>query len=142
MEGKLPEIYWYVFWVGCVLLSALGMWWGGRNTHNVNMKILEIMRMYAEKGIEPPASVMEPLTRQLLDPHKQQAKQQATRQAILLGQFAGGISAAAVTGGIGWWWASEKYEPTWVVYAAGIVAIAAVAGAVSRLIAAIVTHDK
>lgn len=142
MEGKLPEIYWYVFWVGFVLIAFAGMIWGGRNTHKINMKTLEILRIYAEKGIEPPPSIMEPLTRQLLDPHKQQAKQQATRQAILLGQFAGGISAAAVTGGIGWWWASEKYEPAWVVYAAAVVAIAAVAGAVSRLIAAIVTHDK
>jgi hypothetical protein len=142
MEGKLPEIYWYVFWCLMVRHRCGGVFWGGFNTHKLHMKTLEILRMYAEKGVEPPPSIMEPLTRQILDPHKQKAKEQATRQAILLGKFAGGMSAAAVTGGIGWWWASEKYEPTWIVYAAGIVAIAAAAGAVSQLIAAIVTRDK
>jgi hypothetical protein len=139
---KLPEIYWYVFWIGFILISFGMMIWGGRQTHKVHMKMLEIMRIYAEKGIEPPPGIMEPLTQQLLDPNKQRAKQEASRQAVLLGKFAGGMAAAAVTGGIGWWWYSEGYEPAWVVYAAGIVAIASAAGAISQLIAAIVIRDK
>jgi hypothetical protein len=142
MEGKLPEIYWYVFWCAVFLISMGAMIWGGRNTHKLHMKTLEIMRIYAEKGIEPPPSIMEPLARQILDPHKQQAKQQATGQAVLLGKFIGGMSAAALTAGIGWWWHSEAYQPTWIVYAAGIVAIGAAVGAISQLIAAIVTRDK
>jgi hypothetical protein len=29
MEGKLPEIYWYVFWIGFVLIAFGSVYLGG-----------------------------------------------------------------------------------------------------------------
>jgi hypothetical protein len=120
----------------------IGIFWGGFNQHRLNLKILDILRMYAEKGIEPPPAVMEQLTKQLSPPKAEQAKQSATKAGVLLGKFVGGITAAGLTGGVAWWWFAEAREPEWIGYAAVVVTIGAVAGAVSQLIAAIVTPEK
>jgi hypothetical protein len=142
MNGEVPDIYWFVFWAVVFALMFAGAFWGGYNTHRVHMKVLEILRMYAEKGIEPPPSVMEPLAKQLFPLQKEQAKKNATRAGVYLGQFVGGVTSAALAGGFAWWWMSEGYEPKWVVVVATIAAVVFAGGAIAQLVAAIVTRDK
>src|SRR5262245_42001141 len=118
MDGKLPEIYWYVFWCVVVGWCFIGLFIAGRNDHKRNMKALEILQTYAEKGIEPPPGILEPLTKQVFERTAQQAeaKKAATRGATYLGRFAGGLAAAGLTGGIAWWWFTAKIQPEWVAY--------------------------
>lgn len=148
MDGKLPEIYWYAFWIGFVLISFGGMVFGGVLQHRRNMKALDILKMYAEKGIDPPPAAYEALG-QSLDPAKAKAATPegraagaaATNAAIHLGQFVGSVFAAGLTGGIAWW-AAEGRGPEWLFYGGVIVTIACLAGAVARLVAVIATREK
>jgi hypothetical protein len=145
MEGKLPEIYWYLFWVGFVLISFGGMIFGGILRHRARLKELDILRSYAEKGIEPPPAVLDALT----TPHdlpKAQAARTAGQQAgvtagIRLGNFVGSLVGAGMTGGLAWW-AAEARAPEWLFYGAVIVTIACVAGAVTHLATVVFTFRK
>jgi hypothetical protein len=110
------------------------------------MKALDILRMYAEKGIDPPPAVFEALARQSLDPPKAQEAKTAGQQAgvtagIRLGNFVGSMFAAGMTGGLAWW-AAENKAPEWLFYGAVIVTIACVAGAVAHLATVVFTFRK
>jgi len=67
MEHKLPEIFWYLFWIGFVILAFRMAYLGGKSGYDTKMKALDILKMYAEKGAEPPAAMMEELTRQAFE---------------------------------------------------------------------------
>ncbi len=144
MDGKLPEIYWYVFWIGFVIISFGGMIFGGILAHRARLKELDILRTYAEKGVEPPPAIVEALSGQAQQ-HKAAAKQAseqaAVRASVHLSHFVGSLFAAGLTGGLAWW-ASEGRAPEWLFYGAVIVTIACVAGAAARLVAVITTPAK
>ncbi len=55
----MPEVYWYLFWVAAlawVIIFAAAMM---TLIHRRSMKALEILRLYAEKGLEPPPRAAE-----------------------------------------------------------------------------------
>jgi len=65
MNGKLPEIFWYLFWIGFVILAFRMAYLGGRSGHEKHMKALDILKLYAEKGAEPPPAMMDQLAAQI-----------------------------------------------------------------------------
>jgi hypothetical protein len=141
---KLPEIYWYVFWVGFVIIAFGGMMIGGILAHRARLRELDILRSYAEKGIEPPPAMLEALAgpdRQHQAAAKAEGRQAGVSAGVHLGQFVGQLFAAGLTGGLAWW-AAEGRAPEWLFYGAVIVTIACVAGAVARLVAVIATREK
>lgn len=59
MNGEVPEIYWFLFWVGALVFvmafaSAMMVLVSRANT-----KALALLTLYAEKGIDPPATLAE-----------------------------------------------------------------------------------
>jgi hypothetical protein len=63
MSGELPEIYWFLFWVGVlafVVVFGLSMM---AVIFRRNMKALALLKLYAEKGIEPPPTLAELLAK-------------------------------------------------------------------------------
>jgi hypothetical protein len=63
MSGAVPEMYWYLFWVGVLawmIIFAIAMM---TLIHRGHMKTLELLRLYAEKGIDPPPALEELLAR-------------------------------------------------------------------------------
>ena len=64
----MPEIYWYVFWVGLVLILTGLFIWGALATQLHQMEVLKILRSYADKGVEPPPALAEQLAKQVLAP--------------------------------------------------------------------------
>jgi hypothetical protein len=141
MEGKLPEIYWYVFWIGVVLISFGAAYLGGRSGHERAMKSLDILKMYAEKGAEPPPAMVEQLTRQVLDAGKPgQTPQRSTRAAFMQG-FIGFLFMACVASGF-YWWLGDAGGPSWAVFAAQAAGAFFGFGSFGLLLAALVTRDK
>ena len=68
MNGAVPEIYWYVFWVGLfIVVEAFGFYMA-TIIHRRNMRVLDLLKSYADKGIEPPGGVAELLSEQVKDP--------------------------------------------------------------------------
>jgi hypothetical protein len=131
-------MFWFVFRVG---LSAGVLGFGffmAIIIHRGNMKALEVLRAYAEKGIEPPAAVVEMLTRHMGDSEQAKAGREMGRKA---GEFTGLVSAACAAGGIAWWRMNEG-GPTWVVYVFGFCAVFFAARAIAFLLAAPASHAK
>ena len=48
MDGELPEIYWYLFWVGlAIVVEAFGFYMV-TVIHRRNMRVLDLLKSYAE----------------------------------------------------------------------------------------------
>jgi hypothetical protein len=141
MEGKLPEIYWYVFWIGVVLISFGSAYLGGKVHHDRAMKALDILKMYAEKGIEPPAPMMEQVAREMLDADKPGQHHQRGSRAALVQGFVGFLFMACVASGI-YWWLGDTGEPRWAIYAALAAAAFFGFGSFGFLLVALFTRDK
>jgi hypothetical protein len=104
-------MFWFVFWVG---LSAGVLSFGffmAIIIHRGNMKALEVLRTYAEKGIEPPPAIVEMLTNQLCSDEATQSGRDMGRTA---GKFTGMVASACAAGAIAWWRMDDG--PQWVVY--------------------------
>jgi hypothetical protein len=106
--------------------------------HRGNMKALEILRAYAEKGIEPPPRVVEMLTRQMSDAGAAQAGREIGKKA---GNFTGLVVSACVAGGIAWW-RMDAGGPQWVVYLFALIAVFWGVRAIVYLFAALATSEK
>ena len=106
--------------------------------HRHRMKALDLLRSYAEKGVEPPAAVTELLTKHVSEPGE---KWKSTARGSRLQAFVGLVFMACVLGSIGWW-RIDAGGPAWAVYAA--VGSAAFFGvtALGFLVAALVSSDK
>ena len=139
MDGNLPEIFWYIFWVGFVILGNIGMYFGFTMTHRQRMKALEILKMYAEKGAEPPPAVTEQLAKQILAETPDSPKRDS--RAALIQGFTGFLFMACVAGGLVMW-LPETAEPSWL----SAIARAAMAffgfGSFGFLVLALLTRDK
>lgn len=112
MNGQVPSIFWFLFWVG---LSAGVLSFGffmAIIIHRSNMKALDILKSYAEKGIDPPPVVVEILAKQMGDTEAAQAGREVGQKA---GNFTGLVIAACVAGGIALW-RMNAGGPEWVVY--------------------------
>jgi hypothetical protein len=65
MSGEVPPMLWFLFWVGLSVGVLSFGFFMAIIIHRGNMKALEVLRSYAEKGIEPPPAIVEMLTRQI-----------------------------------------------------------------------------
>ena len=102
MNGHLPDIYWYVFFAIAITLTIGIFAYLGTLEHRRRMRALDILRMYAEKGEEPPALISERLAEQILDPEKSPSLAQKRRGALMQG-FMGLVYSGCATAGIAWW---------------------------------------
>ena len=141
MEGKLPEIYWYVFWIVVVLISFGSAYMAGRSGHERSMKALDILKMYAEKGIEPPPAMMEQVSRQVLDAGKPGQSPQPNSRSALIQGFIGFLFMACVAAGFVMW-LPETTEPSWLLAVAKASYAFFGFGAFGFLVLALLTRDK
>lgn len=112
MSGQVPPILWFLFWVA---LSAGVLGFGffmAIIIHRGHMKTLEILRFYAEKGIEPPPALVDMLTRQAGESDAQRAGRDA---GIKAANFAGLLVAACVAGAVASW-RMNAGGPQWAIY--------------------------
>src|SRR6185369_16897804 len=111
MSGAVPPVLWFLFWVGLsVGILSFGFFMA-IIIHRGNMKALEVLKTYAEKGVEPPPAVIEMLTRQM-----------GNSEGAKAGAFTGLVVSACVAGGIAWW-RMQAGGPQWVVYLFAIIAV-------------------
>jgi hypothetical protein len=102
---------WYLLAFLALAVFPLSMVWV---IHRHKMKALEILRLYAEKGGEPPAAVAELILKQVTPP---QEKWKATPRGALLNTFGVHVWIACFWGCIAWW-RIEAGPPRWAVYVA------------------------
>src|SRR5690242_11472490 len=103
--SQVPPFLWFLFWVGLAVGILSFGFFMAIIIHRGNMKALEVLKAYAEKGIEPPPAVVEILTRQMGDTEAARAGRDIGRKA---GNFTGLLVAACVAGGIAWWRMNER----------------------------------
>ena len=129
MSGHVSETAWFLFWVGVVVVVMSWAWFMAIIIHRHNMKALEVLRLYAERGEEPPAAIAEPLMRHLSQagPPKR-SERSRHRQGFAFCLFSAGAWA-----GVAWWRADVGGEPRWIFYVAVIVAVAFACGALGAL---------
>ena len=138
MNGDVPEIYWYVFWVGlAIVVEAFGFYMA-TIIHRRNMKVLDLLKSYAEKGIEPPAAVAELLSEQVSDPGR---AWKSSARGARLERFIGFLFTGCVIGGVAWWLV-EAAGPQWAVYSAVTAAVFFSVGAIGFLLIAVVTPER
>lgn len=135
MSGSVPPILWYLLAVMAFAVFPLSM---VAALHRQRMKALEILRSYAEKGIEPPAAVTEVLLRQVSEPDP---KWKSTPRGPMLHMFMVHLSIACVMGALAWW-RFDAGPPPWALYAAGTSTLFFAASAAGFLAAALKTPVK
>ena len=114
---------------------ALGSIW---LTHRARIKTIEVLKIYAEKGQEPPAGVLEAIAYRAGVPPQ---PRQPTR-GDHLSHVAGSVGLAIGAAGVAWWRAPEPHaNPSPLMVFAVIVAIFFTAAAAARLAAALTTRD-
>lgn len=133
--------YWFIFWSGFWILGIGAAVMAGRAAHKSKMKALDILRMYAERGIEPPQMMAEHLMTQPPPQHHKQPGgwKQPSGTGHHLGSFAFSFFMAGAAGGVAWWWQDADKTPEWVFYAGVIAAAAFTMGGIAHLIATIVS---
>jgi hypothetical protein len=137
MNGEVPEIYWYLFWVGlAIVVEAFGFYMA-TIIHRRNMKVLELLKSYAERGLDPPAGIADLLAEQVSEPGR--AWKSSARGARLQ-RFVGFLFTACVIGGVAWW-LIETAGPPWATYPAVCAAVFFSVGAIGFLLTAVVTPE-
>ena len=135
MNGEVPEIYWYLFWVGlAIVMEAFGFFMA-TIIHRRNMRVLDLLKSYADKGIEPPAAVAELLSEQVKDPGR---AWKSSPRGARLERFTGFLFTGCVIGGVAWWLVNSA-GPAWAVYPAASAAVFFSVGALGFLLTAVVT---
>ena len=140
MSSQVPGMYWYVFWIAVLVCSIVFGLYVATMTHRRNMKALEILKTYAEKGMEPPASIAEQLTQQMLDPNSGRAAKHRDR-GELLRSFIGFLFTACVIGGVHYWLV-DTGGPIWAIRASRSAMAFFGFGAFGLLLAALVFREK
>ncbi len=142
MSGEVPDMFWFLFWIFLALLCAWMAWQGGKSAHEQRMRALDIMKMYAEKGIEPPASLNDPNFTPTSPPAPPTpgSKRWKTPKTFdeLMHKFGSSVFFAGVMGGLAWW-RIDVGGPQWAIYVTVILAIVSGVGAVGSLIGAVAT---
>lgn len=140
MHDKLPQIYWYLFWIGVVILAFRMAYLGGKSAFLVRMRALDILKTYAEKGTEPPPAMMEELAVQAFEKKPSSSTGEIPRSGLLM-FFLGFLFMASVCWGARALLMSHG-APDWTV----VTSTAAMAffglGAVGNLLAALFTRQK
>ena len=134
MTDQVPEIYWYLFWVGlAIVVEAFGFFMA-TIIHRRNMRVLDLLKSYADKGIEPPAAVAELLSQQVMDPTR------ASPRGARLERFTGFLFTGCVIGGVAWWLVNSA-GPAWAVYPAVSAAVFFSVGALGFLLTAVISPE-
>ena len=135
MSGHVPETAWFLFWIGLVVVVMSWAWFMAIIIHRHNMKALQVLRLYAERGEEPPPAIAEPLMRHLSHaaPPKR-TERSRHRRGLAFCLFSAGAWA-----GVAWWRVDAGTEPRWIFYVAVAVALAFAGGALASLINALST---
>ena len=137
MNTELPEIYWYVFWVVlAIVVEAFGFYMA-IIIHRKNMRVLDLLKSYADKGIEPPANVAELLNKQADEPGR---AARSTPRGARLEQFTGFLFTGCVVGGVAWWLV-ESAGPAWAVYPTVSAAIFFSVAALGYLLTAVISPE-
>jgi hypothetical protein len=105
------------------------------------MKALDILKMYAEKGTEPPPAMMEQLARQAFESGNPNAPKAEGGRGALVQGFIGFLFAGCVFGGLYWWLGAEGF-PNWAVYASQALGVFFGFGSFGLLLTALFTRDK
>jgi hypothetical protein len=106
MSDKLPALYWYVFWLVCVLGCLAYGFVAAAMQHRRNMKALDVLKQYAEQGQEPPPIIAERLAGQILSSEGGATKRGASpadRRDELLRSFIGFLFMACLAWGLKLW---------------------------------------
>jgi hypothetical protein len=111
MMAPVPPILWYLLAVVAFGIFPLSMVWV---LHRQKMTALEILRSYAERGIEPPQVVTDLLLKQLSSSGQ---PWRSTPRGSLLHTFGVHLFTACVLGGIAWW-RVDAGLPRWSIYVA------------------------
>jgi hypothetical protein len=138
MHGKLPEIYWFLFWIGFVILAFRMAYLGGKHGFETRQKALDILKMYAEKGTEPPPAMMEELTKQAFEHHSPPRRD--TRGSLLM-TFCGFLFMGCIAWGVRTWLEGHAASAWASIAATGALAFFGF-GAFGFLLAALVARQK
>jgi hypothetical protein len=137
MDDKLPEIFWYIFWIGFVVLAFRMAYLGGKSGHDQHMRALDILKLYAEKGAEPPPAMMDQLAAKVFQTPG--SKRDAT--GGLLPAFTSFLFMACLAWAIRAW-LDGRGEPLWATIAATASMAFFGIGAFGFLLAALITRKK
>ncbi|MEO8314915.1 MAG: hypothetical protein ABI645_08990 [Pseudomonadota bacterium] len=140
MNGTLPQIYWYVFMAVAIGSTIAAITFGTVLEHRRRMRALDILKMYAEKGAEPPAAITQRLAEQILESENSPSTVRK-RQGALIQGFLGLLYSGCAMGGIAWWLTAAN-GPEWAIIATYCGTAFFGLGAVGMLSAAIFSHDK
>lgn len=138
MHGKLPEIFWYLFWVGFVILAFRMAYLGGKSGYETRMRALDILKTYAEKGIEPPPAMMEQLVEQ---PQERMSGAHRDPRSGLLMSFMSLLFMACVSWGVREW-LEGRSGPGWQLIAATAALAFFGIGSLGFLLATLLTRPK
>jgi len=136
--SQVPPMLWFLFWVGLSVGVLSFGFFMAIIIHRGNMKALEVLRTYAEKGVEPPPAVVAMLTKQMSETEGARAGREIGAKA---GNFTGLLVAACVAGGIAWWRTNEG-GPQWAIYLFGLMAAFWAALAIRFLVGALTASEK
>jgi hypothetical protein len=138
MTGGVPDMYWYVFWVGLAIVVEGFGFYMAFIIHRRNMRVLDLLRSYAEKGIEPPAAVAELIR----EPGSERARAwRSSARGARLERFVVFLFTACVVGGVAWW-LLDTAGPRWAVYPTVSAAVFFSCGALGFLLTAVVTPER
>ena len=138
MHDKLPEIFWYLFWIGFVILAFRMAYLGGRAGFEARMRALDILKMYAEKGTEPPPAMMQELTERAFEKPSPAKKDP---RLSMLSSFIGFLFMACASWGLHAWLAGGG-APSWQTIAASASMAFFGIGALGFLLAALIARSK
>ena len=136
----MPEIYWYLFWVGVVLITTGLFIGGGIVAHRQRMEVLRVLRSYAEKGVEPPPALADQLAKQVFVPPGRSRVERHSRGALLRG-FLGATFTASVAWQVNQW-IVDQGGTGWALYASWAAFAFFSYSAFGLLLAAVTTRDK
>jgi hypothetical protein len=145
MGDHLPAIYWYVFWSAVATgLVAYGIF-DVAMKHRRNIKALDILKTYAEKGGEPPPAIADQLTRQILGSKGSEAsandRSSQKRRDELLRLFIAFVFMACVASGLHAW-LIDSGGARWAVHASFAARAFFGFGAFGLLLATLVTRKS
>src|ERR1700761_3337371 len=89
MVELFREFFWLIFPIFGMGIGAFSIW----NEFSRQKKALEVLKVYAEKGTEPPESVLEVLNRASTRPRRRGSRWSS---AAFFGVFAAGFAGLAI----------------------------------------------
>lgn len=107
--------------------------------HSAKLKTIEVLKAYAEKGEEPPQSVLEAVSR--INAPGFPAKPAPATRGEHLSHVAGSVGLAIGAAGLAWWRLAVGDDGSPLPILAIMVAIFFAASAAARLVAALTTRD-